>query len=71
MVEVSEELLPHYGEGHKTHDSCCKTCISECVYGDYENLLNLFQHELKMHKIFLNLKASVANCLIVSVFHFV
>ena len=47
------ELLPKYMTKDINHlIIVAKMCISKFVYGDYWNLLNLFQHELKICKIF-------------------
>ena len=53
MFGVSEELLPKYMAKDINHlIIVAKMCISKFVYGDYGNPLNLFEHELKMCKIF-------------------
>ena len=53
MFGVSKELLPKYMAKDINHLMIvANMCISKFVYGDYGNLLNLFEHELKMCKIF-------------------
>ena len=53
FIDDVVELLPKYRAKDINHlIIVAKMCISKFVYGDYGNLLNLFEHELKMRKIF-------------------
>ena len=53
MFGVSEELLPKYMVKDINHlIVVAKMCISKFVYGDYGNLVNLLENELKIRKIF-------------------
>ena len=53
MFVVSEELLPKYMvKDINNLIVVAKMCISKFVYGDYGNLVNLLENELKIRKIF-------------------